>query len=219
MEPRPQFVVTTGDYMFARPAGTQGAVQLQKYLGARANYRGTLFPALGNHECTGATAGNCATTSTASLASFRSMLLGPIGRSTLYYAFDVNEPSRQWTAKFIVAACNAWDATQAAWLTQQLTRPTTFTFVIRHEPLGVAAPCTTEMDALVAAHPYTMLLVGHTHTYSHSGRQLVEGVGGAPISGSAVYGFATIEQLSTGFQVTQYETGTRRVVSTFTVAP
>jgi hypothetical protein len=218
MNPRPQFAITTGDYMFARPTGTQATVQLQKYVAARSNYRGLLFPALGNHECTGATVGNCAAgTTTNNLSAFRSALLQPIGKTELYYSFDVNDPAGTWTAKFIVAACNAWDATQQTWLSQQLSRSTTFTFVIRHEALGVAAPCTTQMDALLRQKPPTMMLVGHTHTFSHSGTQLVEGVGGAPITGNAVYGFATIEQLSAGFKVTQYDSATRSAVATFTV--
>lgn len=218
MNPRPQFVVTTGDYVFARPAGTQATVQFQKYITARSNYRGLVFPALGNHECTGATVGNCAPgTSTNNLTAFRAALLQPIGKTELYYAFDVNDVAGHWTSKFIVAACNAWDSTQQTWLTQQLARPTTFTFVIRHEALGVSAPCTTPMDALLRQSPPTMMLVGHTHTFSHSGTQLVEGVGGAPISGNAVYGYATIEQLAAGFRVTQYDSARRAVVATFTV--
>lgn len=219
MRPRPEFVVTTGDYMFARTTGTQGATQMGIYLGARAGFSGLVFPALGNHECTGATLVNCAGAAnvTSNLVAYRNALLQPLGKTELYYSFDVNEPSGRWTAKFIVAACNAWDTTQQTWLTQQLARNTTFTFVIRHEALGVAAPCTTAMDALLRTTPPTLMIVGHTHTFSHSGNQLVEGVGGAPISGNAVYGYATVEQLSSGFRVTQFDSARRAAVSTFTV--
>jgi hypothetical protein len=73
------------------------------------------------------------------------------------------------------------------------------------------------MDALVRARQPTMMIVGHTHTFSHSGTQLVEGVGGAPITGNAVYGYATVEQLNSGFKVTQYDSARRAVVTTFTV--
>ncbi len=219
MQPLPQFVLTTGDYMFARTTGTQGATQMGKYMSARRNFRGLVFPAFGNHECTGATAGNCvgASSATSNLVAYRDALLTPLAKTDLYYAFDVNDVAGAWTAKFIVAACNAWDSTQQAWLSQQLARSTTFTFVIRHEALGVAAPCTTAMDALLRATPPTLMMVGHTHTFSHSGTQLVEGVGGAPISGSAVYGYATVEQLTTGFRVTQFDSARRAVVATFTV--
>lgn len=214
---RPLFAVSTGDYMFARPSGNEGAVQLQQYVAARNHFSGVLFPAVGNHECTGATASNCATTSTNNLVAYRNALLAPLGQPKLYYSFNVNDAAQRWSAKFIISACNAWDSAQSAWLAAELARPTTYTFVIRHEPLGVAAPCTTQMDALLQQHPPTMMLVGHTHTFSHSGTQLVEGVGGAPISGNAVYGFATIEQVSGGFQVKQYEAGTARVVASYLV--
>ena len=219
MQPRPEFVLTTGDYLFARTTGTQGATQMAKYMGARAGYRGLVFPAFGNHECTGATAGNCAGAAnvTSNLIAYRDAMLTPLGKTELYYSFDVNDVSGGWTAQFIVAACNAWDSTQQAWLSQQLARTTTFTFVIRHEALGVAAPCTTAMDALLRAKPPTMMIVGHTHTFSHSGNQLVEGVGGAPISGNAVYGYATVEQLASGFRVTQFDSARRAAVATFTV--
>jgi hypothetical protein len=219
MSPRPEFVVTTGDYMFARPSGTQGATQMGKYLTARSGFSGLVFPAFGNHECTGATLGNCAGAAnvTANLVAYRNALLQPLGKTELYYAFDVNDPAGRWSAKFIVAACNAWDTTQEAWLTQQLARSTTFTFVIRHEALGVAAPCTTAMDALLRSKPPTMVIVGHTHTFSHSGTQLVEGVGGAPITGNAVYGYATVEQLPSGLRVTQFDSARRAAVTTYTL--
>ena len=219
MQPKPEFVLTTGDYMFARPTGTQGATQMGLYLRARAAFGGLVFPAFGNHECTGATLGNCAGAAnvTANVVAYRNALVQPLGKTELYYAFDVDDPAGRWTSKFIVAACNAWDTTQQTWLTQQLARTTTFTFVIRHEALGVAAPCTTQMDAALRTRPPTMMIVGHTHTFSHSGTQLVEGVGGAPITGNAVYGYATVEQQSSGFKVTQYDSARRAVVTTFTV--
>lgn len=218
MQPRPPFVVTTGDYLFARTTGSQGAAQLAKYAGARATYGGVVFPAFGNHECTGATAGNCGNgVTTANVTAYREALLVPLGKTELYYAFDVNDVAAGWTAKFLMTACNAWDATQQAWLAQQLARTTTFTFVIRHEALGVAAPCTTAMDAMLRASPPTMMIVGHTHTFSHIGNQLVEGVGGAPITGNAVYGFATVEQMDGGFRVTQYDSARRAAVATFSV--
>jgi hypothetical protein len=59
LTPRPAFVVSTGDYMFASTSGAQSSPQLDLYLGARAKYSGTTFAAMGNHECTGATASNC----------------------------------------------------------------------------------------------------------------------------------------------------------------
>jgi hypothetical protein len=56
------------------------------------------------------------------------------------------------------------------------------------------------------------------HNYSHSGKQLLEGVGGAPLTGSANYGYATVEQMASGgLRVRQYDYKTKQVVSTFTL--
>ena len=47
----------------------------------------------------------------------------------------------------------------------------------------------------MAQHPYTLALVGHTHTYYHfPGREVLVGNGGAPLSGSKNYGFAIVSQ-------------------------
>jgi len=53
--PRQPFSIATGDYIFASNSGGQAPMQLDKYLDARANYTNPLFPAMGNHECTGYT--------------------------------------------------------------------------------------------------------------------------------------------------------------------
>ena len=45
--------MATGDYQFANPTGSQGSAQVDLYMTARAKYSATLFPAMGNHECTG----------------------------------------------------------------------------------------------------------------------------------------------------------------------
>jgi hypothetical protein len=220
MSPRPQFVISTGDYVFADPLASQGKPQLALYLTARAQFSGAFFPAMGNHECTSVTTINCIglTASSSIYKAYLEQFMAPMGLQVPYYAFDVTGTGNTWTAKFIVAACNAWDSTQKAWVQEQLARPTTFTFVVRHIPLGVSAPCTSDMDALLQGQPYTMLLVGHTHTYSHAGSQLIDGVGGAPITGTAPYGYATVEQLpSGGMEVTQWDSATRQSVDSYTL--
>ena len=55
----PPFAVTTGDYMFASTVGNEVDPQLDLYLGARSTFTGMVYPAMGNHECTGYTASNC----------------------------------------------------------------------------------------------------------------------------------------------------------------
>ncbi|HEY8087369.1 MAG TPA: hypothetical protein VIF09_05980, partial [Polyangiaceae bacterium] len=59
MSPPPTFGVSTGDYMFATPGKGNAAPQLGLYITARGNYSNLMFPAMGNHECTGYTASNC----------------------------------------------------------------------------------------------------------------------------------------------------------------
>jgi hypothetical protein len=215
MNPRPQFVVTTGDYMFATPGSGQASPQMDLYLGARANYSGLVFPAMGNHECTGATAGNCSSPTSGNLGSYIPKMLTPISKSLPYYSLDFSD-TQGGTAKFVFVACNYWDSAQSSWLSTELARTTTYTFVVRHENLGVSAPCTSQSDTMIRNAHANLLLIGHTHTYTHSGNTLVEGVGGAPITGSGTYGFATVEQLSSGWRVIQYDQ-TGRQVDTFTV--
>ena len=219
LNPKPQFVLTTGDYMFAKKNGTESTPQLTKYVEAMSRYHGgPVFPTLGNHECTGYTSDNCATTSTANLRAFQAQLLNPLGLD-LYYVVPFNATDGSWTGKLVVAACNAWDATQKAWLTDQLSQSTTYTVVARHEPSSAdTAPCVTEMDAVLAAHAYSLLIVGHTHTFSHYGKEIVVGNGGAPLTGSAPFGFATFELVpGTGFRVREYDSATNAPVRTFDV--
>ncbi len=74
------------------------------------------------------------------------------------------------------------------------------------------------MDAMLQASGtrYTMLLVGHVHNCAPSGKQLLEGCGGAPLTGSANFGFATVEQsLAGGVRVRQYDSTTKKVVSPY----
>jgi hypothetical protein len=209
--PRPAFAVTTGDYMFASPNGTQAGQQLGLYLAARAAFSNVLFPAMGNHECTGATAGNCATTTTNNLNAYLSMLLGPIGQTKPYYSVNIAATNGSWTAKFVFVAANAWDADQGTWLESVLAQPTTYTFVIRHERKSVTqAPGVAPSEQIIAQHPLTMRIVGHTHTYSYAGGQeVVIGNGGAPVTGGVNYGYAIAEQRSDGaiaFTMKDYQT-------------
>src|SRR5215510_9501203 len=53
--PHPQFAVTTGDYMFASTNKPTQQPQLSLYMQARSAFTGLQYPAMGNHECTGAT--------------------------------------------------------------------------------------------------------------------------------------------------------------------
>jgi hypothetical protein len=60
-------------------------------------------------------------------------------------------------------------------------------------------------------HPYTLAIVGHTHSYERSGpREVIIGNGGAPLSGGVDYGFGMISQQGDGsiaVDVIDYTTG------------
>jgi hypothetical protein len=197
LSPRPQFVIATGDYMFARPkkpfARSEAPVQGELYLRASQKFTGQVYLAMGNHECRNSTKSNCcATCGDGTPAPYRAFLwmLGRLGlpNQLPYYAvhFASSDPAQPWTAKFVFIAANAWDDGQASWLEAALAERTTYTFVVRHEPdyendacLGCGAS-----DAIVKKNPYTLLLVGHDHTFKivRASREIVVGLGGAPMN-------------------------------------
>jgi hypothetical protein len=209
LDPRPAMVLSTGDYVFAstppRGGESQAGPQLDIYLQARAQFPGPLFPALGNHECTGATSSNCGAGAadgvTANYSAFLEKMLAPIGKAKPYYAVDVAASDAKWTAKFVFVAANAWSTDQEAWLEGSLSKPSTYTFVVRHEPASATtAPGVIPSEAVMARHPYTLAIVGHVHTYAHdpeTPREVLVGNGGAPLS-SKDYGFAVLSQRDDG---------------------
>ncbi len=225
--PRPAFAVTTGDYVFAKPFGAQAAPQIDLYLAARQAFSGVMFPALGNHECTGATASNCGAGSadgvTANYTAFLDKMLAPIAVTTPYYTVNIGSTTSAWTAKLVFIAANAWSAKQATWLAAELAKPTTYTFVVRHESASAnTAPGVTPSQAIIAQHPYTLLIVGHTHTYAHyaSEKQLIVGNGGAPLTGGVNYGYVIARQRADGAMVFQeHDYTTNQVNDTFAVKP
>jgi hypothetical protein len=244
--PRPAFAVTTGDYMFSGPTHTPGTqtAQMNLYLTARAAFTNVVFPTMGNHECDGATAGNCYACGSAcsnvggsctggvcvtpNLSVFLSKMLAPINQTLPYYAIHVNGTNNAWTAKLVFVACNAWSSAQATWLGTTLSQPTTYTFVVRHEgSIATTAPClsgtgSNNAGTIMAQHPYTLLIAGHTHTYAYyaSEKQVIVGNGGAPLSGSINYGYVVATQQSNGMmQFKEIDYSTNTVQSTFTVSP
>jgi hypothetical protein len=65
----------------------------------------------------------------------------------------------------------------------------------RRESFALAGSDTGPSEAIMANHPYTLAIVGHAHTYSHSKtKEIIIGNGGAPITGGASYGFGLIAQ-------------------------
>jgi hypothetical protein len=205
LRPQPPMAVATGDYVFASAANGQAAPQLDIYMQARARFPGALFPAMGNHECTGATASNCGAGASSgeppNYDAFVAKMLSPIGQASPYYAVAVDAADGAWTAKFVFVAANAWSSAQGTWLEAAMARPSTYTFVVRHEPASAdTAPGVDPSEAIMARHPYTLAIVGHSHTYRHDSstpREVLVGNGGAPLT-SKDYGFAVFSQRPDG---------------------
>ncbi len=200
----PPFAVATGDYMFASTYGAEAQPQLDLYVKARSPFQGVEFPAMGNHECTGATASNCGSGNkdgvTKNYSAFLSTFLQPLGKSTPYYSVNVHEPNNAWTAKFVFIAANAWDSAQSSWLSQTLAQKTTYTFVVRHEAYYAnTAPGVPPSETIIAKYPLTLEINGHTHKYDHYPSQhcIIVGNGGAPLT-STSYGFALVTQRNDG---------------------
>jgi hypothetical protein len=212
--PHPVLVLGTGDYQFSSTGSSgTGDQQVQLYMQARQTYTGPFFPAMGNHEC-GVSGGfstsdnnNCGPGNqggaTSNYNAFISNMMTPIGQTNPYYSINVKANDGSWTAKFVITAANAWDTAQQTWLTSTMAQPTTYTFVVRHEsstatpplPPGVAG-----VDAVIANYPYTLLIVGHAHTYGHynsAPREVILGNGGAPLS-SKDYGYGLFSQRCDG---------------------
>lgn len=222
--PKLPFVVSTGDYMFADTAA-QVTAQLALYMGARNHYTGTQYPAMGNHECTGATASNCGTGNsdgmTANYTQFIGTMLAPISMATPYYTKNINAADNTWTAKFVFVACNAWNTAQGTWLTTELAKPTTYTFVVRHEGTNaVSQTSCSQSQTIIDAHPLTLLIVGHTHTYSHysSTKEVVVGIGGAPLTSGTDYGYVVVARNADGtLTATVYNYQSHAVIDTFKI--
>jgi hypothetical protein len=216
LSPMPPFVVSTGDYQFSRPSGAQATIQIGYYMTARAAYSGAWFPAMGNHECTGATNSNCGPGgkdgTPNNYTSFVNQMLSPIGQTSPYYSIRVDSIDGSWTSKFVFVAGNAWDTAQETWLDATLAVPTTYTFVLRHEPAAATtAPGVRPSEAVMAKYPYTLAITGHTHLYARkSQREIVVGNGGAPLTSSSNYGFGLISQRADGaiqVQMIDYASG------------
>jgi hypothetical protein len=216
----PNFVVGTGDYMFVSTSNAPAVdAQLAILLGAEQAFSGPIYHALGNHECTGATASNCPNgNETPNVRGFMSKL-APAGLTTPYYRVDFD--TGMGSAKLVVIAANAWSQTQADWLEAQLADATAYTFVVRHEAASVTdTNGAVASETIVQKHPLTMELLGHTHRYQKiDPKHIISGNGGAPIS-SGHYGFVLVDLLTNGnLSVSEVDQATGAVGDTFTICP
>jgi len=205
-QPRPAFAVATGDYLYADPTGDEADRQLQLYTAAREAWTGPLYPAMGNHECTGPTRANCELSDVAinrNLQAFSQRLLRPAGLDRPWYRKRLDALDGRWSAQLVVTAPNAWSRQQAQWLEQTLQQPATYTLVVRHEPRDEGddlAPGARELDALLDRYPPTLVLTGHRHLWQWrpEQREVVVGNGGAPLTGRTPHGYTLISQRDDG---------------------
>ncbi len=224
--PHLDFAVSTGDYMFASTTGGQALPQLTKYLTARSVFGNPVYAAMGNHECTGATASNCGPGSTDGITDnytqFMNHMVTPNGQTEPYYAVFFHASDNSWTAKLVLVAGNAWSSAQSSWLSSTLAMPTTYTFVVRHESdTATTAPGVSPSKAIIDAHPITLQIVGHSHLYERSGtHEAIDGTGGAPLTSGTNYGYGVVERLANGdVQFTQKDYQSRAIVDQWRVHP
>ncbi|HEX9103845.1 MAG TPA: metallophosphoesterase, partial [Polyangia bacterium] len=215
-----QFTVGTGDYMFSNTSTGVNA-QVDLFLQARSNFSGPVYLDMGNHECNGYTASNCPNgNETPNVQAFLSKL-APAGTTKPYYRIDI--AAAHGTAKFLFVAANAWDSTQQSWLQQQLAQPTTYTFVVRHEPAAdTSAPGVSPSESLIGAAANTLVLQGHTHEYKRvDTTHVISGNAGAPLQpGAAGYGVLIIEEQDNGnITVTEIDESSGQQLDTWTVTP
>ncbi len=220
-----QFVIGTGDYQYASITGSDQQPQIDLYMTARGGYAGPLYPAMGNHECTGYTNSNCGSGNpdgiTKNYTAFMTTMLAPINQTLPYYTETVNAADNSWTAKFVFIACNAWTTAQGTWLTQQLAMPTTYTFVVRHESVSdMSMTMCADSQTIVKANPLTLLIVGHTHEYSHekTDKEIINGIGGAPLTSGTNYGYTLVVRNGDGtLTVTTYDYMTHATIDAFSI--
>jgi len=210
--------VDAGDHCFqsSTSSGSYCHTQFVSHFMAdmNANYTGRLLPTLGNHEGCGtnaATTGNCTTWTSGLIHDYLVDIVQPTtGQSSSPY-YSVVAYGSWGTAKFVHVAANAWTSAQDTWLTNTLNVPTTYTFVIRHEPSNdTRAQGVTPSESLYSSHysagTLTLSITGHTHLVQLPGGtqpygdsfgatqpyEVILGNAGAPLDAGPYYGFATL---------------------------
>jgi len=213
-----QLAIDAGDHCFqsSTSSGSYCHTQFVSHFmtDLNANYSGHLLPTMGNHEGCGtnaATAGNCTTWSSGLVHDYLVDVVQPTtGQSSSPY-YSVAVYGSWGTAKFVHVAANAWTSAQNTWLTNTLNVPTTYTFVVRHEPSNdTRAPGVTPSESLNASHyaagTLTLSITGHTHLVQLPGGtapygdaygatqayEVILGNAGAPLDAGPYYGYAVL---------------------------
>jgi hypothetical protein len=222
VSPPISFAVSTGDYMFALTTST---TQAQLYVDAGSFFPGPVFPAMGNHECDLALDnGNCfgQNTTDANFEAYLTVILPGFGlpSTNAYFmvVYSSSDTTNPWTAKFIYTAPNAWDDGQLSWFTEALAIPTTYTFVVRHEPTSNSgsAPGVAPTDTALTTAAFTLKLTGHSHSYSYDApnQEVINGLGGAALDTgyTGTYGYVICRQRAdNAIQCSQYDYDTNQI--------
>jgi hypothetical protein len=227
-----EFALDGGDHMEASN-GTDAAGNMQDYLKATALLGKPVFMTMGNHECSNSyNQGSDCTTDSAPWSDYRlhaymNALKTEANQDLPYYRVDIMTQSGK--AVFLVVADDTWNATQQAWLTQQLTDADAhakYTFVTKHHPDGnTNQTWFQDIYNLVKAHKYTLFLTGHSHEYKRQygdQRAVVMGMGGAPHDNpnQQWWGYLTVMQCpNDDINVAVYDQSTGNVMDQFSVHP
>ena len=194
-----QFMIDTGDHMYVCTNQLADAdAQMALFMSSAARFSNQWFMTMGNHECFGGPCTHQQLGSATNLAFLKA--LAPIS-ALPYYTFDV--ATRLGRATFVVLADNAWEQGQADWLERTLTAAdaaATYTIITRHHPENdTSVAGNAEAMTIIRRHKFALFLTGHSHLYKHpdtdQGRDMVIGIGGAPLSSSSGFnGYAMVEQ-------------------------
>jgi hypothetical protein len=205
------FAVGSGDYAYSSSSSGSAVPQYTDFMTARKSFNGTFLPTMGNHECNGFTDSNCPVGSFTGMTQdyVNTMVTPSTGQSSPYYSALYVATDGSWSAKLVFVAANAWSSTQLSWLQATLAVPTTYTFVIRHEPANAntapgTTPSETQVSSAFTAGHLTLSITGHTHLVQLPGGtrpygdsfgatqayEMIVGVGGAPLDAGSYYGYA-----------------------------
>jgi hypothetical protein len=200
---------------------------MARYVQAAARVGKTVFPTMGNHECSGSSTALCNIFQYGANPNYTAFMdaLKPISSERPYYRFDVTTAAG--LAVFIVVADDVWDADEQSWLEAQLADADAhakYTFVSKHHPDGnTDHPEFPLIYNLVRSHKYTLFLTGHSHLYRHQSRDpraVVIGCGGAPLDGGNFWGYGTVQQgADDRITVTIFDQATGQSRDQFTVGP
>jgi len=169
------------------------------YATARTKYRES-FPAMGNTNARGPEF-NCGpgttTGSTKNYTDFVSTLLAPIQQSDAVLRAPRERTEQRVDGEARVRRRKRVDERASHLAASTLAQPTTYTFIVRHEPKAATARAGREAErADHGAVSDTLAIVGHTHTYGKTARsksrsataerRSLGGVGTAGVSSSSV---------------------------------